>query len=281
MVNIDQADFRIWAKYIYDISGIFLEPAKAYLVESRLNPLLNEYGCKTFIELYHKAKTDASKSIEKNILDQITTNETLFFRDRLPFEMLKYKILPDLIDRRMAKPVSGLPIAIRIWSVGCSTGQEVYSIAIALKELLIDLSKYSIRILGTDISSAALARASYGMYNKFEIDRGLTPDRLERYFIRQGDTWKIKDEIRIMVTFKKINLMLPFTGLGKFDVVFCRNVAIYFTPEDRKKLFYKIEQVLEANGYLIIGSTESLTSIYPQFEPKRYLRSVFYQVRNS
>ncbi len=279
MLEIDQTEFRLWARYVYDISGILLEPAKSYLIESRLGPLLKEYACRKFGDLYQKSKMDSTRTIENRIIDQITTNETLFFRDNAPFEMLKYKILPDIVDRKMQKAFSSSPVALRIWSAGCSTGQEVYSIAIALKEVLVDLNTYNVTVLGTDISSMAIDRASCGKYSQFEMNRGLTFERMEQYFIREGEVWKIKDEIRAMASFKKMSLMQPFSGLGKFDIIFCRNVAIYFTMDDRKKLFRHIEAVLAADGGLIIGSTESLTGIAPQFEPKRYLRSVFYQLK--
>ncbi len=281
MLEIDQTEFRLWARYVYDISGILLEPAKSYLIESRLGPLLKEYACRTFGDLYQKTRMDNTRTIEKRIIDQITTNETLFFRDSAPFEMLKYKILPDVVDRKTQKAFSSFPISLRIWSAGCSTGQEVYSIAIALKEILVDLNKYNVMVLGTDISGMAIARASQGTYSQFEMDRGLVSERMDQYFIHEGEVWKIKDEIRAMATFKKMNLMQPFAGLEKFDIIFCRNVAIYFTIEDRKKLFRHIEDVLAADGYLIIGSTESLTGIALQFEPKRYLRSVFYQLKKT
>jgi chemotaxis protein methyltransferase CheR len=277
MLEIDQTEFRLWARYIYDISSISLEPAKSYLIESRLGLLLKEYACRTFSDLYQKSKMDSTRTIEKRIIDQITTNETFFFRDNAPFEMLKYKLLPDIVDRKTQKAFSNSPIALRIWSAGCSTGQEVYSIAIALKEILVNLEKYNVTVLGTDISGMAIAQASQGTYRQLEMDRGLTSERMEQYFVREGEAWRIKDEIRAMATFKKMNLMQPFVGLGKFDIIFCRNVAIYFTMDDRKKLFRHIEDVLAADGGLIIGSTESLTGIAPQFEPKRYLRSVFYQ----
>ena len=131
--------------------------------------------------------------------------------------------------------------------------------------------------MGTDISDNAVAQASYGKYNKFEIDRGLDTGILRKYFTSFGDSWKISDEIRAMVNFRKFNLMQPFTALGKFDIIFCRNVAIYFTLEDRKKLFAKLAESLTDDGYLIIGSTESLTGICARFEPKKHLRSIFYQ----
>jgi len=278
MKKITPDEFKIIAKYIHAISGIFLDQSKAYLIETRLGSLLEETGCSSYSDLYRKAKADGTKAIERKIIDAISTNETLFFRDTSPFDVLQHKILPDLIDLHTAKS-SFLPPQIRIWSAACSTGQEVYSIAIVLKELLSDPKKYNLKVLGTDISDAAIAQSSYGSYNKFEIERGLQADKLTKYFSRNGDNWKIKDDIRAMVQFSKLNLLLPVNGLGKFDIVFCRNVAIYFDTEDRKKLFNKIADILEPDGYLIIGSTESLTGICPRFEPKRYIRSIFYQLK--
>lgn len=279
MIKITLDEIKILSKYIKDVSGIHLDSSKAYLIETRLKNIIEETGSTSFSDLYTKAKSDVSKALERKIVDAITTNETLFFRDSGPFELLQHKILPDLIDKRSSKSLNLPPLPIRIWSAACSTGQEVYSISIVLKELLFDLSKYNIKLLGTDISDAAIAQASYGSYNKFEIERGLTRDKLQKYFVANGDSWKIKDEIRALANFKKLNLLMPLNGLGKFDIVFCRNVAIYFTVEDRKALFHKIADVLENDGYLIVGSTESLTGVCPRFEPKRHLRSIFYQLK--
>ena len=279
-MKITPNEITIFAKYIKDICGINLDPSKAYLMETRLKNVIEEAGCVSFHDLFTKAKADGTKTLERKIIDAMTTNETLFFRDVSPFEVLQHKILPDLIDIRSSKTSNLLPTPLKIWSAACSTGQEVYSISIVLKELLPDREKYSVKLLGTDISDAAIAQASYGAYNKFEIERGLSRDKLQKYFTDSGESWKINDEIRSMANFRKLNLMLPFSGLGKFDVVFCRNVAIYFTLEDRKKLFEKIADLLEKDGYLIIGSTESLTGVCPQFEPKRYLRSIFYQLKS-
>ena len=279
MRKITPDEFKAFAKYIHDISGIYYDQRKAYLFEARLGPLLEKHGLFSYGELYQKAKTDPKRALEKEIVDAISTNETLFFRDAAPFEVLQHKILPDLIDARSAGSSSSPPITVRVWSAACSTGQEVYSIAIVLKELLPDRRKYNVRLLGTDISDAAVARASYGKYNKFEIERGLAKDKLQRYFSLNGDSWKINDEIRAMATFKKLNLMRPLNGLGKFDIVFCRNVAIYFSMEDRKRLFENIGDILAPDGYLIIGSTETLTGVCPRFEPKRHIRAIFYQLK--
>lgn len=274
-VKIKPDEIQLISKYIYGISGIHIEASKAYLLETRLGRLLEAENCASYGEFYHKAKADSSKALEKKVVDAITTNETLFFRDSNPFELLKHKILPEVIDRNASKSIS---TPIRIWSAACSTGQEVYSIAIVLKELL-GTAPVKFNLTGTDLSDAAIKQASYGSYNKFEIERGLPRERLQRYFTADGANWKIKDQIRAMASFRKLNLMHPFTGMGKFDIIFCRNVAIYFTLEDRKKLFAKIADVLEPDGFLIIGSTESLTGVCPRFVPKRHLKSVFYQLR--
>lgn len=279
MTKIAPDELKVISTYIYNISGIYLDQSKAYLLESRLKGLLDELGCDSYSKLYHKAKSDFSKAIERKIIDAVTTNETLFFRDFAPFEMLQHKVIPDIIDRRTAKSSDLFPTRINIWSAACSTGQEVYSIAIVLKKLLGDLKKFNIRLLGTDISDKAVAQASYGKYNKFEIERGLAKDKLIMYFDSDGNSWKIKDEIRALASFKKFNLMDSFALMGKFDIVFCRNVAIYFPLEDRKKVFNKIADILEPDGYLIIGSTESLTGVCSRFEPKKHLRSVMYELK--
>jgi chemotaxis protein methyltransferase CheR len=279
MTKVTADDLKIISKYILNISGIELDESKAYLIETRLNGLVKEYQCSSYGELCSRAKIDSSKTIENRIIDAISTNETLFFRDAKPFEVFQHKILPDLIDRRTEQSSGLLPIPIRIWSAACSTGQEVYSIAMVLMELLPNLKKYNIKLIGTDISDTAIAQASYGRYNKFEIERGLTQKMLQKYFVPNGGNWRICDEIRAMVAFDKRNILQPFNGMGKVDVVFCRNVAIYFKLEDRKKLFEKIAQIMEPDGYLIIGSTESLTGICPIFESRRYLRTIYYQLK--
>ena len=276
MLKINPNEIKTISQYIYDISGIYLDHNKTYLFETRLSSIAEGLGCKSYQELYSKSKADPSKDIERKIIDAISTNETLFFRDKGPFELLQHKLLPEIIDARSSKSPS-LKTPIKIWSAASSTGQELYSIAIVIKELLPDLSKFNIRLLGTDISDSAIAQASYGKYNKFEIERGLPRNQLQKYFTPAGEFWKIKDEVRAMVNFRKLNLMQPLTAMGKFDIIFCRNVAIYFTLPDRKKLFNKIADCLNDDGFLLIGSTESLTGVCPRFVPKRHLRSIFYQ----
>jgi chemotaxis protein methyltransferase CheR len=229
----------------------------------------------TYSELYNKARSDASGSLQSAIIDAVTTGETLFFRDRTPFDLLRHKILPELIDRR-TRPTGG-KIPIRIWSAASSTGQELYSIAIVLRELLGTLDKYDIRLLGTDISPQAVTRASRGIYSEVEIERGIESAALSRYFVKREEGWQIRDEIRAMAAFRTTNLLKDFSMLGQFDIILCRNVAIYFSEVDKSGLFKRLAKSLAADGYLIIGATESLTSVASGFEAKRHLRSVFYQ----
>ncbi len=276
MIKIDPTELKLMSKYIYDISGIYLDKSKAYLLETRLSSIVQNNGCTNYRELQNKAKREPGKKIETEIISAISTNETLFFRDKGPFELLRQKLLPEVIDLRSSS-IRTLKVPIKIWSAASSTGQELYSIAIIIKELLKNSPKYNIKLLGTDISENAVAQAKYGKYNKFEIERGLDRIYLQKYFSLFGDSWKIKNEIKTMATFQKLNLMHPFTSLGKFDIIFCRNVAIYFTLQDRQKLFNKIADSLADDGFLVIGSTESLTGICRRFQPKRHMKAIFYQ----
>jgi len=274
MTTLHPSEHKAVAQYIHAISAIQLEPAKAYLIESRLGPIVAELGCKSYTDLIVHAHADRAGGLRRRIIDAITTNETLFFRDNAPFELLRHKILPEIFDRRAR---SGSRLPIRIWSAACSTGQELYTIAMVLKELLGDASRYDVRLLGTDISDQAVAKASRGIYSQLEVSRGLEDKLLAKYFSRVADGWKVRDDLRGVASFKTLNLMQDFSGLGRFDVVFCRNVSIYFAEQDRKSLFQRIEWAMEPDGYLLVGAMESIGTIAPQFDAKRHLRSVFYQ----
>ena len=279
-VKVTPEELALFSDYISTISGIHLSSGKGYLLETRLAKMLRSTETDNFTDLYKKIRADFSKKLEQQLLDAMTTNETLFFRDRAPFDLLQHKIIPDLIDKRVpGADINKSPLSLKIWSAACSTGQEVYSIGIVLKELLGDTTNHNVTILGTDISDRAVTKASYGYYNWVDIERGLPPDKLNKYFHKENDKWKIDDEIRSLATFKKLNLMNDFSHLGQFDIVFCRNVAIYFPEEKKKSLFNRISKLLKPDGALIIGSTESIATVCPTFESKRYLRSIFYQLK--
>jgi len=277
MINLLPEEFTVYAKFVRELTGIALDSTKSYLIETRLEPMVRELGLKGYSDLYYRIKADSTGTLARKVIDRITTQETSFFRDSSPFDMLKFKIIPDLLDARKKSLPPGARIPIRIWSAACSTGQEVYSILISLKEVLGDLSAYSIRLLATDISDSAIAHASRGLYQNGEIVRGMPADLLSRYFTVEGGGHKVRDDIRAFATFKRWNLFDDFSSFGRFDVVFCRNVAIYFTEEDKRNLFGRIERVMEKDGSLIVGSTESLLGSTLGLEAKRYLRAVFYQ----
>jgi len=275
VIKLLPEEHQALAQYIYSLCAVTLDQSKAYLIENRLSGLVEETGSTNFTQLLARAKSDPNRALERRIIDAITTGETLFFRDTAPFDLLRHKIVPELIDRQARNGAA----RIRIWSAACSTGQEVYSIAILLKELLGDPDRYGLRLLGTDISDQAVARASRGVYSPVEISRGLSDALRTKYFLPVASGWQIRDEIRGMASFKKLNLMQDLSALGRFDVILCRNVAIYFTERDRIALFGRIAKALEPDGSLLVGAMESLGGICPQFESKRHLRAVFYQLK--
>jgi chemotaxis protein methyltransferase CheR len=279
MIRVDAQEFAQFSGLVREATGIALDGSKAYLIETRLAPLLARSGSRSFGELFRKIRADASGNLIGEMIDRITTQETSFFRDQAPYEMLANKVLPDLIDFRSSARDSRGRIPLRIWSAACATGQELYSIAIVLRETLGDLSKYNIRLLGTDISDAAIAKASSGLYTQAEASRGLSPARLAANFDREGDSFKVRDELRAFASFKRRNLHEDFSSLGSWDIVFCRNIAIYFSPEAKASLFDRIGRSLARDGSLILGTTESLLGICPQFEAKRYVRSIYYRLK--
>jgi chemotaxis protein methyltransferase CheR len=279
VTRLEPNEFALWSSYIYSITRISLDPSKGYLVETRLAALMRDTGSRTYRELLDKVNGDASGALKRKVVGVITTNETSFFRDSAPFDLLRQKILPDLVDARAKQFGRAKPLTLRIWSAACSTGQEVYSSAIVCKETLGDLNKYDVRIVGTDISDKVIAQASYGKYTRLEMERGLPPDKLGAYFRPDGPDFRVADPIRAITSFRTINLLEPLSFAAKFDIVFCRNVAIYFSEADKRVLFDNIARVLAPDGYLIIGATESLTGISMRFDPKRYLRSIYYQLK--
>ncbi len=276
---ITREELSVWSRYVHEICGVFLDETKGYLLETRLATLLRETGAGGFSELYYKAKADVSQALRRRIVDAITTNETSFFRDNAPFELLQHKVIPELVDRRRKAGMRTVPI--RIWSAACSTGQEAYSTGIVLKELLGSFNGYDIRILGTDISDKVVAQASYGMFSRLELERGMPAEKITKHFVPSGDRWKIRDEIRAFATFRTMNLLQPFSFPAPFDIILCRNVAIYFTEPDKVRLFQNLRRCLAPDGCLMVGSTESIGGLCPALEPQRYLRSVYYRLKAS
>ncbi len=273
-MHVTTEDLRAVATLVDELCGVVLDDTKGYLVESRLTELAKANGCASYRELCDKARRPGNSDLQNKIIDAITTQETLFFRDQTPFEALRYKVLPELIDR---KAKTALPRRLRFWSAACSTGQEPYSIAITVCETIPTVASWDIQILGTDISNAAIKAASLGFYPPHEIERGMRPELLQRYFVPHNGGWKVKDSLRAMVSFQRRNLLQPFSDLGPFDVIFCRNVAIYFDAQRRRDLFRRLVQRLTPGGYLFVGASESLLDLGPAFAPKKHCRSIYYQ----
>jgi chemotaxis protein methyltransferase CheR len=182
--------------------------------------------------------------------------------------------LPELLD---AKAKTTFPRRLRIWSAACSTGQEPYSIGMTLNELIPDIHAWDISITATDICDAAIKQASTGVYTAFEVERGMKPRYLDRYMARHEKGWRVRDEVRALIQFQHLNLMTPFSNMGPYDIVFCRNVAIYFTPDGRRDLFLRLAKAMTRDGYLFVGCAESLADIGPQFAPHHHCRSMFYR----
>jgi chemotaxis protein methyltransferase CheR len=259
---------------VIDLCGVYLDESKSYLIESRLAELVKRSGCANYVELASRIRCAADHALRNELIDAITTNETTFFRDQSPFDALAHDVIPSLIE---CKAGSHPPKRIRIWSAACSTGQEAYSIAMSLSEILPDIHHRDVTILGTDISDLAISRASRGWYSNHEVERGLTADRLNRFLHPQADGWQVNDSLRGLVTFQRYNLLDPRPISGKFDIIFCRNVAIYFTPAARRKLFHRLATMLTPTGYLFVGSQESLADLATHFSPQQHSRAVFYR----
>lgn len=264
------AEIRDLAQYLSAASGIELDESKGYLFESRLRRIAEEQGCQSLACLLEKARRDATGKLQAALVDAVSTNETYFFREPQQFALLCHKLIPDHFERCD-------PRRCRIWCAAASTGQEIYSVAISLKEMLGSLDKYQIQIVGTDISGNVLERASRGIYSQLEVSRGLSPERIKRFFVPKGNDWAISDELRSLAAFQKHNLLVPEPQLGTFDLVLCRNVAIYFSPANRLKLFANIANRLKKSGTLLVSMTESLGARPDSFVRREHRGVAYYE----
>lgn len=255
MITAEQ--FRFFADLVKAASGIALAPGKEYLVESRLNELARGLGMKDMEELYRKARASLTPQFLEKIVDAMTTNETYFFRDQHPFEALKKSVLPELSKRNG----NG---RLRIWSAACSTGQEPYSLAMIIQEHFPTLARGKCEILATDISRQAVEKGTAGRFTQVEVNRGLPITFLIKYFTQNGAFWYAKDDLRKMVSFRIFNLLQPFSGLGTFDVIFCRYVLIYFDQETKNQILGRLANTLNPGGWLFLGATETPTGL-PSF----------------
>lgn len=278
MNKIDTNEFFLLRDFIEKHCGIHLDENKNYLIETRLTTLMAESGCRTYSEFYYKAKNDPSNRLREKIIDAITTNETLWFRDSSPFATFKNYFLPKYLN----EITSDKKKKIRIWSSACSTGQEPYSLAMYILDycrIQKSLRPEHFEIIATDISPTVLFIAQAGRYDSHIMSRGLSEEYRNRYFNWDGKVWLISDEVKKMVTFKKLNLQDNFTSFGKMDLIFCRNVLIYFSEDLKKNLLKRFADLLRPAGYLFLGSSESISNYSSEYIMQNFEKSLFYQVK--
>jgi chemotaxis protein methyltransferase CheR len=260
-MNVNFMRFR---RRLAALTGIVLDADKEYFAQSRLAPVIRAHGLAGFAHLVDVLERGDSASFIQNVVDAMTTNETFFFRDRTPFENFRAHILPDLMasranDRRL-----------RFWCAACSTGQEAYSLAMTLDEEARALRGWRVEILATDLSTTAIETARKGNYSQFEVQRGLSTGQLLRYFHRRDENWRINEHLRASIDFRDFNLLSDYAALGTFDVIFCRNVLMYFEPETKRTVLARLGRALNEDGYLFLGASESTSeanALFTQVSP--------------
>jgi chemotaxis protein methyltransferase CheR len=269
---VSEADFLFISNLLYDRLGFRLEKEKGYLVESRLAKVAERAGLGGLPQLFLLLKSARPpEAVLNDTLEAMTTNETFFFRDTAPFDVLKENVLPAIVARKRNEK------SINIWSAACSTGQEAFSIAMTLRESFPHLSGWNVRIFATDVAAKVLAKAQEGVFNQTEMNRGITPQMLVKYFVRHDGGWMIRDEIRKMVSFRPMNLIHPWPLLPKMDVVFLRNVLIYMDNDSRKSILARTHKQLEPGGYLFLGAAESTYSLSDLFTRMEWKSSGCFQ----
>jgi chemotaxis protein methyltransferase CheR len=256
---VTPSDYAFLRKLLKERSGLDLSSDKQYLVESRLIPLARRGGLPGIAELVARLK-GGSDPLTAAVVEAMTTNETFFFRDRIPFDHLRETIFPALARARANRR------ALRIWCAAASTGQEPYSIAMSVKEFA-GLSGWRVEIIATDLSQAVLEKAKAGIFSQFEVQRGLPIQMLVKYFTQTGGLWQLNADIRAMVEHRQLNLLQDFSHLGMFDVIFCRNVLIYFDQDTKVGIFDRLARVLEPDGVLALGAAESVVGMSDAFRP--------------
>jgi chemotaxis protein methyltransferase CheR len=250
-------------------SGLVLSHDKQYLVESRLMPVARRVGLGSLSDLVHNLKRPSAEPLIVDVVEAMTTNETFFFRDRIPFDHVRDSIVPGFREAR------ALQKRIRIWCAAASSGQEPYSLAMGFKEMGASLAGWRIDILATDISAEVLEKAKAGLYSQFEVQRGLPIQLLVKYFTQVGDCWQLSPEIRAMVQFRPFNLLNDFGPLGTFDLVFCRNVLIYFDQESKIGVLDRLARQIEHDGYLVLGAAETVVGLTERFRPHPDRRGLY------
>jgi chemotaxis protein methyltransferase CheR len=254
-------DYEFLRKLLKERSGLDLSADKQYLIESRLAPLARKAGLSGISELVLKMKPGAAEPLIAEVVEAMTTNETFFFRDKTPFDHLKDTMLPAVLQARAARR------ALRIWCAASSTGQEPYSIAMCLKGLGAAIAGWKVDIVATDLSLGVLEKSKAGIFSQFEVQRGLPIQLLVKHFTQVGDMWQLNADIRSMVQHRQLNLLQDFGHLGTFDIIFCRNVLIYFDQDTKAGIFERMSRLVDSDGFLVLGAAESVVGISDAFKP--------------
>ncbi len=269
--TINAGSFQYICNLVRSKSAIVLEPAKMYLVESRLNPVARDNGFESLDALVVALQRPGSQKLTQTVIEAMTTNETSFFRDLHPFEALRQDILPELMVKHATDRT------INIWSNACSSGQEVYTIAMIIREHFPNLSGWKVRLMATDLSTQILDKAREGVFNQTEVNRGLPLPMLLKNFEKHGLNWKIKDELRRMVDFRVVNLVEPFPHMPQMDIVFLRNVLIYFAPETKRDILTRVHKVLRPDGFLFLGGAETTMNLNVPYQRVQVGKAVCYK----
>jgi chemotaxis protein methyltransferase CheR len=261
-------DYEYLRKLLKDHSGLDLSTDKQYLIESRLRPLSRKCGLAGIDGLVQRMKGGSASHITL-MVEAMTTNETFFFRDKIPFEHFRETIMPEILKACAARK------EIRIWCAAGSTGQEPYSLAMCLKEMGAATSGWRIEIVATDLSREVLEKSRSGLYSQFEVQRGLPIQLLVKYFKQTGEFWQINPELRAMIQHRQLNLLHDFSQLGVFDVIFCRNVLIYFDQDTKINIFNRLARSMEQDGFLVLGAAETIVGLTDVFKPHPERRGLY------
>lgn len=272
---MNHSDFEHFVGFLKSKAGIVITSEKAYLVENRLAPIARKYGLASAADVLTKLRQSPPTPLVNDVLDAMTTNETLFFRDQRPFDQFRDKVLPTLLERNAASR------RIRIWCAACSSGQEPYSLAMLFAELGPKVAGWRLDIVGTDISKSILEKAKKAEYSQFEVQRGLPITMLVKYFEQKGEAWALKPDIKSKVSFREFNLLDNPRSLGQFDVVFCRNVLIYFDQETKGQILARIAGIMPQDGHLFLGGAETVLGVSDKFAAAPGLRGIYLPTEKS
>ena len=256
-----ELEFEFLRSFLKQRSGLALTAEKRYLVESRLTPVCRRFGLASLGDLIGALKLGQNGAIERAVVEAMTTNETFFFRDRIPFDLFRDTLLPEVLVRNAGRR------RLRIWCAASSTGQEPYSLAMLLQEAAPRLAGWQVEIVATDLSTEVIEKAKLGLYSHFEVQRGLPVQWLIKYFTQVGEQWQIAQSLRTMVDYRQLNLLHSFASLGQFDVIYCRNVLIYFDAPTKSDVLARLAAQLAPEGALLLGAAETVIGLTDRLSP--------------